>query len=261
MGVIRFFDIDYAFKAFEGTISASSGVPENAFDQSVKTFWQSIGENTDGNAIYIERDFQATRSINRIFLRQSNVLDVSFEYWNGSAYVALPILTTTTSADGLNKLFEFAAVSTQKIKLLGSTTVVPNQEKKIYDAYYFTELGQLTNPPAEIKSAYVTDQIKHQMDNAKYFIARRGSRWEIELGFNVHVTQADITLIEMLAQRTSEFFIWLNNGNETDFSYKFSPFKFEDLIKVSPDGKFTPEFYKNLFFSGVSFGIKLLEVV
>jgi len=261
MGVIRFFDTDFAFKAFGGTFTASSGVPDNAFDQDFATYWQSTGEGTDGNAVFIERDFLTPRTLSRIFVRVSNISDITFEYWNGTIYVPLTILTTTDSADGFSHFYTFAAISTQKIRINGSNTIVPNEEKQIYDLYYFNEIGELQNPPDGIDPKYNKEQIKHKMDNGKFFIINTGSSWEIKLDFKAFPDQADISLIETLAQRQTEFFIWLNNGNETDFTYKFSPFKFSDLIKVSVDGDFDPKYHGNFFFSGVDFSLKMIEVV
>ena len=82
MGVMKFFDVNFGFKAFGGLFDASSNSSsaENAFDESNTTAWQSSGEGTDGTPVYVERDFETDRVISRIFVLNSNIDDISFEY-------------------------------------------------------------------------------------------------------------------------------------------------------------------------------------
>jgi len=88
---MRFFDTNYLFNNFGGSSSASSATAFAGlvFDESPKYSWNSQGENTDGNAIYVERILEANITIDRIFVQNTNISNLTIEVDAGSGYVSL----------------------------------------------------------------------------------------------------------------------------------------------------------------------------
>jgi hypothetical protein len=76
---MRFFDIDIAAKNFPGTYGATSETAsaEFCFDGLSYTRWVSSGKGTDGDAIYVFRNFGVERTITRIFVKNTNIKDPS----------------------------------------------------------------------------------------------------------------------------------------------------------------------------------------
>ena len=258
---MRFFDINYGLNKFPGTATASSQ-SENAsscFDNLTYTSWLSNGEDTDGDAVYVERDLLTSKAINRIMVIGTNISDISLEYHNGSIFTALSA-TEIKSADNTNVLFEFTDPSASRYRIIGEDTIITNEEKEIQEIYMFQELGQLTIPPNDIKPKRIIEQSKHKLINAKNFYFNIGRRWEIDLKFKAHLGQTDIDLIESLILRDLEFHAWINDDEESVMLQKMEPFRFKDILKVAVDKGSSPSYYNNLFFSGVNETFKLVEV-
>jgi len=258
---MRFFDINYALKQFPGTSAASSQSANAAacFDGLNYTCWISNEEGTDGDAIYIERDFINAKTFNRVFVKDTNILNISLEYWTGVAWAALTA-SAVKSQDNRNILFEFTSQNIPKIRIIGSNTIVADEEKEIQEILCFSEIGRLIIPPANIKPKRNKKQDSHQLENSKLFIFNRGRNISIELNFKSHVGQADIDLLNILFNRDAEFYIWINDNEEQYMTQKASPFRFEDVLKVSILKGDSPSYYKNLFFSGINNKIILVEV-
>lgn len=257
---MRFFDINYALKQFPGTSAASSQSANAAacFDGLDYTCWISNEEDTDGDVIYIERDFINAKTFNRVFVKDTNILNISLEYWTGAAWVVL-VATTTKSQDNKNILFQFAPQSIPKIRIIGSNTIIADEEKEIQEILCFSEIGRLIIPPADIKTKRNKKQDIHQLESSKYFIFNRGKNISIELNFKSHIGQVDIDLLNILFNRDTEFYIWINDNEEQYMAQKVSPFRFEDVLKMSISKGDNPAYYKNLFFSGVNNKLSLVE--
>lgn len=259
---MRFFDFNYAFKAFDCVYDASSNVAlaDSAFDELDRYKWLSSGEGTDGNAIYLECDFGTPRDVDRFMIRGTNLDDGDIEYWNGSSFVTVGA-TPIKSADGTNYFFELSApLNFTKFRVVGSNTITADEEKEVQEVYAFEELGQLVIPPAAIKTKRIKEQDKHKLDNAKYYIFTRGTRWEIDLQFKAHVGQADIDLINSIIERDLEFYVWINDNEEQYMNQVQKPFDFGSTLKMSIVKGDQPTYYKNLFFSGVNNKFKMVEV-
>ena len=143
---MRFFDTNYLFRSFGGSFGASSNsaIAYMAFDEKTKFRWRSASEGTNGNAIYLERILLAPVSINRIFITETNISDLTIEVDIGAGYVSLPSATLTKSDDGYSYFYELASpINLSKIKFIGSNTIVANEEKYITNAYAFQEIGQI----------------------------------------------------------------------------------------------------------------------
>lgn len=258
---MRFFDIDYGLNKFPGTSSASSqSINANScFDGLNYTKWISNGENTDGDDVYVERDFLTTKPINRIMVVGTNISDISVEYYTGAIFTPLTA-TAIKSEDNQNVLFEFTDPSSSKYRIVGSDTLIADNEKEIQEIYMFSEIGVLNIPPKNIIPRRIIEQRKHKLINAKNMFFNLGRRWEITLSFAAHLGQADIDLIESLIVRDLEFHIWINDNVESIMRQKTAPYRFQDIVKVAIDKGDAPNYYDNYFFSGVNNKFKMVEV-
>ena len=141
---MRFFDTNYLFTIFGNTIAESSGTGSLAFDEKTRYGWTSDGEGTDGNSVYIENILSESQSIDRIFVKETNIDDLTIEVDIGAGYVSLSYDELISNADGTSHLYILnTPISLEKIKLSGSNTIVADQEKSIKQVYAFSELGRL----------------------------------------------------------------------------------------------------------------------
>lgn len=88
---LRFFGTDYCEGSLGGTETASSNISfaQFAFDGLIGTKWTSSGEDTDGDLVELEMDFGINRSIDSIFIEDTNIDDIELQYWDGYSYQRL----------------------------------------------------------------------------------------------------------------------------------------------------------------------------
>lgn len=267
---LRFFGTDFNNSQFGGTPDASSnaGMAGFAFDGLTYTRWTSSGQNTDGNAIYLEMNYGFNRTVNAFYVYNTNIADVQVEYWTGSAWVILTSsnATITKSTDG-NYLFVKAntSITTSKVRVIGSNTTPANNEKQITLFYAFVELGQLQGFPGFVPTFNLTQDVFNVTDG-RNFIIERGEVFNATINFVSHQIQNDIDLATTLFGYKQPFFMWPNGGNESIFRFKFRPFRFQDIYKVAvslgqSSSPSTPSFTNNFFKAGYNDVLSLVEVV
>lgn len=259
---MRFFDTNYLFKSFDGSYNASSNtaIAYMAFDEKSKFRWKSSGENTDGDDIYLERVLSSPSSINRIFIPQTNISNLTIEVDLGAGYVSLPSSTLTKSNDGYSYFYELSSsITIEKIKFIGSNTIISNEEKFITNAYAFTEIGRIKYNDA-VKPNIERIQVINKLNSGKSDVINKGRQISFKLGFRTHYSQADNSIIQSVLDKDSEFWIWLNDDQEDDIFMPQEPFRFKDIYKVAFKGNHSMSFKDNMWFSGIDTDFSLIQV-
>lgn len=263
---LRFFGTNYAELKFGGTITASSADTTKtfAFDGLPGTRWITNGEGTDGNAISLEMDFGFNRTIDCLYVYNTNISDIVLSYWNGSSYTAINSGNATIIKDSTHQ-YIFAklnvSVDTQKIKITGSNTITANQEKYVTQFMAFSELGQFQYFP-EFEPQIEHKQNVFETTDGRAVVIERGESFSAKISFKSHVNQDDITLVEALIVRREPFFIWPHGGDQDGiFRFSFRPFRFQDIIKVTIVGPSKPSFTKNYYRAGYNNVINIVEAV
>lgn len=259
---MRFFDTNYLFQAFGGSFNASSNsqIAYLAFDETNKFRWISNSEGTDGDAIYLERILSVPTSINRIFISDTNISDLTIEVDVGAGYVALPTNTLKKSDDGKTYFYELASsISISKIKFIGSETITADEEKYIYNAYGFLEIGQIKYNDA-VKPTVERIQVVNNLNSGKYDIINKGRQVSFKIGFRAHYSTADNAIIQTIFARDAEFWLWLNDDQEDSIVMTQEPYRFKDIYKVAFKGNHSVSFKDNAWFSGIDTDFTLIQV-
>jgi hypothetical protein len=261
----RFFDTNYLFENFGGTVDASSAtaIASLAFDEDTAFAWTSDGEGTDGDAIYLERVLTTAATVNRIFVRQTNISDLTIQVDIGAGYVSLATATAftlTKSNDGTNYFYELDnSIAIDSIKFEGEDTITANEEKTIGQAYAFMELGVLANND-DIKPKRDRVQVITKLNSGKVDVVTKGRTWSFKLKLKSHYNESDNDIIDTVLQRDSEMWLWINDDQEDSMKMVQEPFRFQDLYKVEFQKGDSMRFNKNMFFSGVNVDFNLIEV-
>lgn len=259
---MRFFDLNIANISFPGTYSAicESANSDSCFDGLDYTYWSSNGYADDDLPIWVERDFNSPQIIDRVFIQDTNMSDISLQYWTGSVWATV-LSTLQKSNDLRSVLFLFASLTTTKIRIVGSHTLLTaDQEKILGSVFAFSEIGQLAIPTSGIQTKRGKDQDNHKLVSGKSFIFNRGRHWEIELSTQAHIGQEDIDLLQNIVKRDNDFYIWLNDNTEASMNQIVEPYAFKNILKVSVFGGENPTYYKNIWISGMTNKITLIEV-
>lgn len=260
----RFFDTNYLFENFGGSFDASSSsiTAYLAFDENKSFSWTSSGEGTDGDAIYLERVLDASVSINRIFITDTNISDLTIQIDSddGSGYVDLSSFTLTKSNDGSNYFYELdSSIDLLKIKIIGSNTITADEEKTIKQVYAFEELGVISyNHDIQPKRNRI--QVITELNSGKVDLLNKGITWSFKFKLKNHYSSTDNVVIDTILQNSSEMWIWLNDNTEDSMVMIQEPWRFGDLVKVTIQKADSPRFPKNMQFSGINVDINLIEV-
>lgn len=259
---MRFFDTNYLFKGFGGTISASSNsqIAYMAFDEKTKFRWRTNGENTDGNSVYLEQELIAPAIINRIFVADTNISNLTIEVDLGAGYVSLPSNTLTKSEDGYSYFYELDSNQTiEKIKFIGSNTINANEEKYIRNALAFLEIGQIKYNDA-VKPKIERIQVINKLNNGRSDVINKGRQISFKIGFRSHYSQADNSIMQQILERDSEFWIWLNDDQEDVIFMPQEPFRFKHIYKVGFKGNHSLAFKDNVWYGGIDTDFSLIQV-
>lgn len=262
---LRFFGTDYNENRYGGTPDASSRESFSvfAFDGIPGTKWTSSGEDSDGDDVFLEMDFGVSRSIDSFFIYNTNIKDIEVQYYDGADWVTCDSLISTVvkSGNGIHLFVKLnSQINTQKVRAVGSETIIPNEEKYITMFRSMLEIGQFEYFP-DFRPKYRLIQNKFNVTDGRCVILERGEQFVAEMNFKSHINQKDIDLAETLCSLKEPFFIWANGGDESIFSYKFRPYRFEDIIKVSISDDVSPTLTKNYYKSGYNNKIYLEEMV
>jgi hypothetical protein len=260
---ITFFDFNYSLQEFGGTVTVSSNDDKKwlAFNGRKDSRWNSSGEGTDGNAVSVVRDFEASRDIISLFVYNTNIDNIAFEYYDGSWHNIIHATNATIakSTDGkyIYVLLD-AKTSMSQVRITGSNTIIANEEKSIYEIYTFDKIGTLTypiDPQPEIE----TRETVFELESAKDFVINKGEKIRFKLAIKSHVLQVDIDLLNLLFEKKN-FYMWINAGLESQFVYKFSPYEFKDIFKVSVIRGRRPRLRGNKYWAGLTDSITFTEV-
>lgn len=129
---MKFFTKNYLEDVTVGNLTASTGnsVVGLIKDRNLNSRWVSVGSN-DTITETITAIWTAAVTINYISLRNMNLETYTVQYWTGAAYAdfSTPINETTNTSTA--RLHGFNTVSTTRIRLTATTTIIPNDEKRI----------------------------------------------------------------------------------------------------------------------------------
>lgn len=261
---LRFFSTNYNDQQFGGTITVSSSdnLKNFAFDGLSGTKWITNGESADGNAVSLEMDYGFNRTIDSLFVYDTNIDNLVLAYWNGASYTSITG-SNATIIKSADKYFVFAKlnapVTTSKVILTGSNTIIANQEKYVTQFMAFSEIGQLEYFPP-FHPRFSPEQNVFKITDGRSFVIERGESFSAQVDFKSHVNQNDIDLAMTLFERKEPFFLWPCGGDVSIFVYSFKPYRFQDIFKVTHVGAYEPELTNNYYKSGLNATLNLVEV-
>lgn len=261
---MRFFDTNVLYTNLGGTYDQSSGYANLAFDEDDQWAWTSISEDSDATTSYISRTLASSADINRIFIQNTNITNLTIYLDVGSGWEEISTLTTVTeieSADSTSFLYELAATQTiDAIKVTGSTTSTANSEKQIEQVLAFEELGQI-EACDDVSPTKNKLQVISKLLAGKVHIIEKGTYYDFKLKFKAHYNgSTENALIQTLRDRSDPVWLWLNDDGEDDIRYSQEPFGFGDIYKVALQGKEKIGFADNYWRSGIDTTLSYVEV-
>ena len=145
------------------------------------------------------------------------------------------------------------------IKFIGSNTITANQEKQILQALAFTELGRVVNNQ-DIQPKRDRIQSISKLNVGKSDIINKGRQWSFKIKFKTHYNSSDNAVLNAILQSNNEFWVWINDNQESIMVMMQEPYRFQDIFKVAFQKSDSIRFSKNMMFSGIDVDFDLVEV-
>jgi len=237
------------------TLAVSSGetTKTNIYDLDRDTAWTSVNSD-DTTEETLQIDFTSSQTIDRILLMNMNFETFDIQYWNGSAWADFSNVysaKTDAVASDINytdntqstRYFEFTAVSTDKIKISVSTTIITDAQKYIYELYIGQEIGTFTEDVAGDPNSYNPTVINYnsillKKSNGGMVRVETSQKYNAEFDLSELWESADQTIIQTMFSE-GEFAIYPCGA---DNNYTQIGWRLQDLYSVVIDGSLSGEF-------------------
>jgi len=143
------------------TLSGDLLNDEKMLDRNKNTFSGTDGSNDDTDTVEEIFDLGWARSVDTFVLR-SNLTDFDIQYWDGAAWQAFsPAVLYTTNTETFLLIKLSSPVSTSKIKLTMTKTIVADEEKKIYQFEITKKITELYLEDVDIKEQWEQKEFKN----------------------------------------------------------------------------------------------------
>jgi len=233
------------------TASSNNDYVGNIYDLDDETFWVSTGTD-DTTTETIEIDFGASTTFNRIHLKGINWKEYKIQWLDGATWTDITILDSDLTTDEAtivytantytSRYFE-VNVTTEKILISATKTIVADEEKELIEFYVGNEVGtfdaDLTSSPNSYDpQTFTNNAVILQKSNAGSLRISRGKKYQASFRIRQLWETADRTLIQNMYLAGS-FVIYPCGGYRHYDDYGF---RIDDFYHVVWSGNFSNPF-------------------
>ena len=272
-GGIKFFTqskclVDDGTEVVASTGQASA---ERCIDRNPITYWRSVGSD-DTITEELEIVFNEDQTFDRIHLQDHKFKSYNIMYYSGGSYVhfgsvygldgALANITETVYAKDTS-YYEFAQVTSAKIRIQVITTQTSDQDKYLNQVIVSSELGTLVGHP-DIKGTELDRQIRSERMLSGRVLAQKSDEvFSVGLDFINYPASLsdDIDLLFTLHDSDDSFIIWLCGGRygSTYFRKQLRGYRLRDLFQVQMLSSVKPIYSNNVFVNTVNLAVEFKE--
>ena len=254
------------------TASTNDAISNYLLNYDLFTRWISSGsDDTTQETLEIALDSSIT--IDRILVRRHNWKEFTAQYWNGSAFVDF---TTAFGIDGAlgggisetafsqdTAYYEFAAVSTTRVKFTIDKTQTVDAEKEAYNIYLAEELGTLEGFPRIEGFAHSKNIKRANTLSGKAIVQKSYDAVSFNMFFRIHPKQNDIDLIETLHDREDTFLTWICGGRYGTSYFRFDQrgWRLRDIYNMQTIKPLETTYAENIYTNGINSRMQLVESV
>ena len=274
-GGVKFFSRSYCLEKDGTTAVASSGDASSlrALDRNPITYWRTSG-SLDSITETFDITMPASVAFNRLFLLDHNFKSFSVKYWNGASYVdfssvvglagAQATVTETTYARD-TAYYEFAEVTSDRLRVSVTTTQVVDAEKYLSQLVVCSELGTLVGYP-QIKGTELNRNLRNEkMLSGRILSLKSDEYLKVQLDFKDYPKSlsADVDLVFSLHDLEETFQVWLCGGRfgSNYFGKQMRGYRLRDLVTVAIIAPLKPVYSDSVYVNGLNFSVQLQEAV
>jgi hypothetical protein len=277
-GGVKFFEKSQCLAVDGATGSASSGDASAAYalDNNKDTKWRSSGANDDTISVTFQVNFDSSKTINRILIRDHNWKDFNIKYdvagaWTHFASVvgldgSKANITETAFADN-TAYYEFSQVTTTKILVTVTKTQTADQEKYASQIIATSELGTFVGYPNVKEVALDRNLRATKTVSGKYVVDKSIEVVSFDFVFRNYPSSstynADMDLVMTLQDREDPFLVWLCGARRgtSYFRYTNRGFRLKDIYNMQITKAIKIGYVDNIYFNGLNAKLELDEHV
>lgn len=254
-GAVKFLGTNYVDEncTFAFT-TANTNLASYLYDRNRSSKLTSIG-STDASNEDFEITFSTSRTFNRIFIDNHNIKSGSIQYWNGSAYTDFSSAISWSANTATTNYYEFNSVSSKKIRVRGSTTMVANAQKYIGELLVCAEIGTMGTNASSVDHSFTYKVAKHQTSTGGIKRVVFGKKYTATWSFS-DADSTDTTLVESLYDLVTPFYIYPCGGS----GQNEHGFRLQDIFYVNVTNDFSPNIKSNILGIGCKFDLEVAEV-
>lgn len=254
-GNVKFFGLNKIDENATFTFtSASTSLSSYLYDRNRASKLASVGSNDATNEDWVI-DFVSSKTFNRLFVDNHNIKSGNIQYWDGAAYQDFSTPVTWSANASTTSYFEFNSVSTTKIRLRGTTTMVANAQKYVGELIAFLELGTMTVNASSVDPEYIDKSVQNEDATGGSIFILFGKKYHATWVFS-NADATDAALLLSLKELNTPFFIYPCGGtgqNEIGF-------RIQDIYLVNYINNFAPKLKSNLYGIGQSISMEVKEI-
>ena len=266
---IKFYEKSLIDQDFEGTTITITDATATNTGQDFVDFMRNRSNDTawlttdsdDAANTQIDIDLGGDRPFNRILIVGHNLKAFTIQYYNGSTYVDFSTaISETTNTKDTNE-FTFDSVTIQLIRIIITGTQTADEDKQINQLIITNSIGQLEGWPQVKKPRTSLNKKSVKFLSGKLLPIRQRGFFSCQLTVPLYNIDADMAIIEAIYFSFEGVLVWINAGDDSQFSRTNIGFRSTDIYLMLPTDEYTPEHYKGLYSSGIKFKMDLSEVV
>jgi len=228
-------------------------------NRSNNSAWATT-DSTDAANTTIEVNTGDHESIDTIILIGHNFKSFTIQYEDAGWQDFSTVISETTNSDSTTE-FNFTEVSTSKIKLIITGCQTVDEDKVLKQLLILKTMRQLEAFPEIKKPSHSTNRkISKMLSGKSNFVSQVGG-FKVDLKLKYWNNDADLTAIEQIYVNRLPVLVWLCGGDEDQFQFKRIGYRKEDIYLMRPANDYIPQWYSNIYTTGIDINIKLVEVV
>lgn len=222
--------------------------------------WSTTGSNDAANT-QIDIDLVDDYSVDRILLIRHNLKAFTIQYFNGTSYVDFSTAINESANTQTTNEFTFDAVTTSQIRIIITGTQVADADKLISQLIITSAIGQFTGWPQILNPTYGRNKRTSRLLSGKTLVTTQTGFFKCSLSVENWNIDNDLSILEEIYFSVNGVLMWLNAGDDTQFSRTNISYRGEDIFLVKPTNEYIPQFYKSYYRSGLKIKVDIQEVV
>ena len=250
---------DFSDSNVTATASQGSDYASNALNRSNNSAWITT-DSVDSDNTTFTVDMVDSHAITDILLIKHNFSDYTIKYWDGAAYQDFSTAINVSGGTAVNTHHTFNSVTTSKLQITITGTIVADSDKQLYQFIATTKIGQLDAFPV-VKPVLSRNIRKQKMLSGKLLVTESIGAFKADFKVRILSLDADLSIIEELFSSNEGFLVWPCGGDEDQFATERLGWRLEDIYLCKCINEWKPEWYKGLYQTGMKIDIKVHEIV